>query len=531
MQRKGYIRYEHLPLETKDGRQAEVEFVSNVYLVNGKGVIQCNVRDITKRRMAEEALHEAQDRSQKYLDIAAVMLIALDEEGRIALINRKGCMVLGYEEAELVGKRWFDTCVPGQVRDEVRLVFQRLIAGEVEAVESNESLVVTKGGGERVIAWHHILLRDEAGRVIGSLSSGEDITERKQAQETIRESEERLKILFEFAPDAYYLSDLEGNFIDGSRAAEQVMGYKREELIGKNFFKLGLMSPDQAPRAAALLARNTLHQPTGPDEFILNRKDSSQVTVEINTFPVTIKGKALVLGIARDITKRKEAEEELRHLSRRLVSLQEDERRMIARELHDEVGQSMTVLKLFLDRASPAELGGNGAELRTARETLRDLMTQIRNISLELRPTMLDDLGLLPTLLWHFKHYTARTHVQVDFKHAGLRRKLPPDVVSTAYRIVQEALTNVARHAQVSEVMVYIHAGRDALVLEIEDQGAGFDTDRKSSRSIGLSSMRERVLALNGRLVVQSIPGKGTSLMVELPLPAKRRKTKKETSP
>ena len=191
----------------------------------------------------------------------------------------------------------------------------------------------------------------------------------------------------------------------------------------------------------------------------------------------------------------------------------------------------MTVLKLFLDRASPAEVGGNGTELRAARETLRDLMKQIRNMSLELRPTMLDDLGLLPTLLWHFKAYTARTHVQVDFKHAGLRRKLPPDVVSTAYRIVQEALTNVARHAQVSEVMVHIHAGRDALVLEIEDRGTGFDTDKKSSRSIGLSSMRERVLALNGRLVVESIPGRGTSLIAELPLPAKQRKTKKETSP
>ena len=309
------------------------------------------------------------------------------------------------------------------------------------------------------------------------------------------------------------------------------MGYKKEELIGKNFFKLGLMFPDQAPRAAALLARNTFHQPTGPDEFILRRNDGSQVTVEINTFPVTIKQKAMVLGIARDITKRKGAEGELRNLSRRLVSLQEDERRIIARELHDEVGQSMTVLKLFLDRASPTEVGGNGTELRAARETLGDLMKQIRNMSLELRPTMLDDLGLLPTLLWHFKHYTARNHVQVDFKHAGLRRKLPPDVVNTAYRIVQEALTNVARHAQVSEVTVYVHAGSDALVLEIEDRGTGFQTDKKSPTSIGLSSMRERVLALNGTLMVESIPGRGTSLIAQLPLPAKSRKTKKETIP
>jgi PAS domain S-box-containing protein/putative nucleotidyltransferase with HDIG domain len=140
----------------------------------------------------------------------------------------------------------------------------------------------------------------------------QDITERKQAEEELKNSEERLKILFDYAPDAYYINDLKGNFIDGNKAAERVVGYKREELIGSNFLKLKLLSFTNIPKAAKALAKNIIGQSTGPDEFVLNRKDNSKVTVEISTYPVKIKGKTLVLGIARDITQRKQAEQQIK---------------------------------------------------------------------------------------------------------------------------------------------------------------------------------------------------------------------------
>jgi len=229
-----------------------------------------------------------------------------------------------------------------------------------------------------------------------------------------------------------------------------------------------------------------------------------------------------VVGVTFDITERKRSEEQLRSLSQRLVSLQENERREIARELHDEIGQSLTALKLFMDRASPVELGMDSSGLREARRTLRDLMSRIRDMSLDLRPSMLDDLGLLPTLMWHFKRYTAQTRVRVDFRHSGLQRELPPDIVSAAYRIVQEALTNVARHAQVDEVMVSVCIDHDALVVQVEDQGIGFDLNKVISSSIGLNSMRERALSLNGKLLVQSAPGEGCCLIAEMPLPSSK---------
>jgi len=133
----------------------------------------------------------------------------------------------------------------------------------------------------------------------------------KQVENNLKNSEQRLKILFEYAPDAYYLNDVKGNFIDGNKAAEEMIGYKREELTGKNFLKLKLLPPNQIPRAAAALAKNVLGKPTGPDEFVLNRRDGRQVVVEIRTYPVKIKGKDFALGIARDITRRKQSEEEL----------------------------------------------------------------------------------------------------------------------------------------------------------------------------------------------------------------------------
>ncbi len=149
----------------------------------------------------------------------------------------------------------------------------------------------------------------------------QDITERKKAVEELKDSEERLKILFDYAPDAYYISDLKGNFIDGNKAAERTIGYKKEELIGKSFLKLNLLTLTDIPKAAKTLAKSIIGKPTGPDEFILNRKDNSKVIVEISTYPVKIKGKTLVLGMARDITERKRAEETLHKSQQEFMSI------------------------------------------------------------------------------------------------------------------------------------------------------------------------------------------------------------------
>ncbi|MBN1979341.1 MAG: PAS domain S-box protein, partial [Anaerolineae bacterium] len=140
-----------------------------------------------------QTAQQERDKVQRYLDIAGVMLVAINAAGEITLINRKGCEILEYKERKILGKNWFDICIPGEIRQDVRAVFERLIAGEIQPVEYYENPIVTKSGKKRLIAWHNIVLRDEAGAITGTLSSGEDITKRKQAEEALRENEKWLE--------------------------------------------------------------------------------------------------------------------------------------------------------------------------------------------------------------------------------------------------------------------------------------------------------------------------------------------------
>ena len=234
-------------------------------------------------------------------------------------------------------------------------------------------------------------------------------------------------------------------------------------------------------------------------------------------------------GVAFDISELKRAEasgreyaERLKSLSRRLMEVQETERRNIALELHDQIGQVLTGLKLILEigaRLPPEQVNRS---LDEASLLVNELMARVRNLSLDLRPAMLDDLGLLPALLWHLEHYSAHTQVRVDFKHSGLeKRRFGPAVETAAYRIVQEALTNVARHAQVSEATVRLSTHQQTLLIEIEDKGKGFNTESvlSASETSGLAGMRERAVLLGGGLKIESRPGGGTRLTAELSLP------------
>jgi signal transduction histidine kinase len=229
---------------------------------------------------------------------------------------------------------------------------------------------------------------------------------------------------------------------------------------------------------------------------------------------------AIALENARLFAEVRAGHERLQGLSRRLVEIQEAERRHIARELHDQVGQALTGLKLVLEMGSrlPADLSRDS--LREAQALASDLLTRVRELSLDLRPAMLDDLGLLPALLWQFERYTARTQVRVSFRQAGLERRFPADVETAVYRIVQEALTNVARHAGASEAMVRLWVDREILHLQIQDQGVGFDVKATLAAPTtgGLSGMYERVVLLGGQLTIESAPGAGACLTAELPL-------------
>jgi signal transduction histidine kinase len=210
----------------------------------------------------------------------------------------------------------------------------------------------------------------------------------------------------------------------------------------------------------------------------------------------------------------------LRALSQTLIEVQETERRTLALELHDELGQLLSSAKMSLDLIPNVSEEEGRRHLLRAQTLVSDLVNRVRRMSLELRPSMLDDMGLQPALRWLFKNYHSQTGESVTFDFTALEQRFPPQVEITAYRIVQEALTNVIRHAGTKKVRVEIWADKRSLNLQIVDHGKGFDpsTTLSKAESSGLSGMRERARLLGGELVVESTPDTGTSLTARLPL-------------
>jgi signal transduction histidine kinase len=209
----------------------------------------------------------------------------------------------------------------------------------------------------------------------------------------------------------------------------------------------------------------------------------------------------------------------LRFYAAEVIRAQENERKHVACELHDQIGQSLTSLKLMISQAEHLSSIESLNILADSQIIISELIRQVREMSLNLRPSMLDDLGLLSTLLWHIESYTLQTRIKVIFEHNGLNRSFSPDINIAVYRIVQEALTNIARHAHVSEAAVSIWTDEQAVHLIVKDQGSGFNVASiPLSTSTGLSGMRERTLLLGGSFRIESSPDMGTRLTAEIPL-------------
>ena len=306
--------------------------------------------------------------------------------------------------------------------------------------------------------------------------------------------------------DGVCVTDPEGRILFVNQALEQILGYQPRELVGESIADLypgGAADPGLESIMAGLASGGW------SGEVELSAKDGDRIPSLETAAAIYDSGSRLVgfVCTTTDIRDRKLAEEELRYrnlellsLSRRLVEVQEAERRHVARELHDEIGQVLTGLKLSLELIPRVPEEAVKANLEESTNLVNELMGKVRELSLDLRPAMLDDLGLLPTLLWYFERFTARTQVNVGFEHTGLDRRFLSEVETSAYRIVQEALTNVARHAGADAVSVRLWSNDEMLGLSIEDHGAGFDAADESilSKSNGLAGMRERATLLGG---------------------------------
>ncbi len=229
---------------------------------------------------------------------------------------------------------------------------------------------------------------------------------------------------------------------------------------------------------------------------------------------------AFAIENARLYQSANEKREQLRALRARLVETQEAERRTMARELHNEIGQALTGLQYSLQLIGHLTPQEAGVKLEEAQSMVTELLGRVQNLSLDLRPAVLDDLGLGPALLWQFSRYTQQTGIRVRFDHRGIGRRFAPEIETAVYRIVQEGLTNVARYAHVAEAAVHVWVEDGSLGLQVEDKGVGFDVQAAlaAHRSSGLSGLQEQAELLGGELSIESSPGGGTVIVADLPV-------------
>jgi PAS domain S-box-containing protein len=324
--------------------------------------------------------------------------------------------------------------------------------------------------------------------------------------------------LFEQTPQAVVLMNANFQVVRVNREFTRVFGYSSRETLGRYLGELILPGElrEEFQRNVELVS----HGRRLNAETVRQRKDGSRLHVLVVSVPVSVpSGQIAVYAMYLDITERKAAEMALQALSSRLLEVQETERKHLARELHDEIGQLLTGLRLLL-RPNGDSPDVFKSRFEQARTIVDDLLDRVRSLSFDLRPADLDQFGLLPALLALFERYTAQTGVLVNFKHQGMERRFPSKMETSAYRIVQEALTNAARHAGAADVTVRVWTDADKLNLRIEDRGCGFDPDvaLKAPRFGGLNGMQERISLLGGRMSIESSPGAGTTITAELPL-------------
>jgi PAS domain S-box-containing protein len=352
--------------------------------------------------------------------------------------------------------------------------------------------------------------------------------ERNKAQAALREVSEKLYLVTETIQDAFWMaSPSDGAIAYLSPAFEDIWGYSRIRFARLPYSLIDTIYAEDR-QIFMELCKNYAEGKAYSAEFRIIRPDGSVRWIYDRGYPIfDDEGRVVMMtGVARDVTPQKlaesnlkSAESSLRNMANRLISLQEEERRNIARELHDQVGQSLTGLKLMINQAMRSHKEKDDSAFEEAQLVITELIQQVREMSLTLRPSMLDDLGLLPTLLWYVERYTARTGIKVAFEHNGLQSTFSPDLNTAVYRIIQEALTNVARYAGVNEVNVQISVDNNAIHLKVEDRGRGFDLSQVSTKeAAGISGMRERAQLLRGSLTIKTSPGAGTLLVAELPL-------------
>jgi PAS domain S-box-containing protein len=493
-------------------------------------------RDVSARKRAEEALRGNERRFRALIENSYDVIILIDSDGTLLYESPSASRVLGYAWDERAGRNTFELVHPDDRQRLIGALGQ--LQGQPGASITAQLRILHKDSSWRwVDAIGTNLLAEPSVRAI--VANFRDITERQHALEALRSSEARFHGLLESAPDATLVVNPGGEIAFFNTAAEKLFGYGRSEVLGQI---VDMLIPERfrdthwRQRAGYIAAPKARPMGSGL-ELYARRKDGSEFSVEIMLGPLELDGELVVLEIVRDITERKQAEaesarlyeqvrtsrERLRQLARQVVFAQEEERRRISHELHDEAGQALTALRISLELMEeklPTDFTAVRQGLSNCIALIETTSERVHFLAQDLRPPGLDAVGLSATLEGLCLDFARRTQLSIAYV-SGDVPALPETVTISLYRILQEVLTNVAKHAHASHVWVALQVDANAISLSVRDDGGGFDVPSTlvvsgRSKGLGLIGIQERLGSLGGGVEIVSQPGQGTRLIARV---------------
>jgi PAS domain S-box-containing protein len=477
------------------------------------------------RQREAEALRQSEQFNREVISNAQEGVVVYDREFRILLWNRFMEELTGMPAAQVLGKNAFDL-FPHLREQNVEPLARRALAGETLQSQDVPFLVreTAKSGWVYGTYSPHF---GPHGEIIGVVAIVRETTKRKQAEEELRQTSEVLRAIVQASPLAIIASDRSMNITAWNAAAERLFGWSEAEVLGK---PTPIVPESRREEMRARLEAVVQGEKEAPYETQRLRKDGS--LLDVSVWNVALRGASgeIVgfMAIMADVTELKRAREEsqrsleqLRALAAHLQTIREEERTSVAREIHDQLGQALTAIKLDLSslaRKLPSDREQRSKRTASILKLVDETIRSVRRISTELRPGMLDDLGLVATVEWAAEEFATRTGTKCRLDLPQESIAIDPQTATAVFRILQETLTNVARHANASEVNVRLAKQDGDLTLEVYDNGRGItEGEISSAGSLGILGMRERALLLGGEVTVRGAPGKGTTVRVRVP--------------
>ena len=479
------------------------------------------IRDISAEKKAETEISKARTIADKLIDSLPGVFYFFDLNGRFIRWNKEFEKVTGYSNREIAAMRpadFFGDEFKSYIHERIETVFR-------EGINDAEASFLSKQGKDIPYYFKAVLINYDNKPCL--LGTGIDITERKKAEEELLASERKYKLLFESNPLPMWMLSLpEYTIIDVNNAALDQYGYQREEFLKLSVLDFRPGEDVEKFKTATDTSFRGIHH-AGIWRHI--KKDRSIIYVDIVTYDLVYKDKRTRLVLANDVTEKHIAQERLeesfnaiRKLTSHLQEVREEERLHMAREIHDELGQLLTVLKMDVSWLSK-KIAPVDAVVKSKLDEIMDGINTtsrtIRRIASELRPSLLDDLGLLAAMEWHLEEFERRSGISKELYIPDREIPLPDTFKIGIFRIFQESLTNVARHSGADNVIVSLTPDDKQLILTIRDNGKGINEKQGNKKTLGLLGMKERSQMMGGQYEIRSKPGEGTTVTVIVPLP------------